>query len=1021
MKTIRQLLAAVLLALPAAMTAQDTEIWVSFVDNPNRESNGIYGFPASDPQALTAKKTAPELYFQKGTGYQDGTIYGMDYKQGFFTPDRYILYAVDTKTWSVTSRDVSSSLALKETANGADGTVYALFDDGRLGTLDYKTLTRTDIATPQRSYAALGVTGMGELYGIDSDANLVSINTTTGAETVVGSTGLSIYGYGRTTGEIDPVTGKFYLAAQSGWSESLSIYAIDLQSCEATTMGQLPAGYDYLGGMIIVGEPAAAGAPGRATNLKATFEGNALTGTLSFTAPTTTFDHQPLEGELAYTVSYGSDGQQSLTGMAQPGADVSLPITLSEGGLITFAVKFANAAGEGQTATITQWVGPDAPLTPDDVELTMDADGRATLSWTAPTGCVNDGYLGTLTYDVWRIVSGEETLVAQGLSATTFSEQLEITTLKEYSYAVVALNDGTPSERALSNKIIAGDGFGVPFTEQFGEGNRLEYFTVVNVNHDEDRWGELTWKLHTDMNFWGQGTNYEEMWIQTDGATDDWLITPPLQLKANTLYALTFKMKAGYDTTPEKFEVRMGQTATPEAMTTPLLSEQTITNTEYKTFTREFTVQQDGTFCIGFHATRNQGAALYLDDVAVRVATSQEAPAAPSCDGIIAGEEGELKATITFTTPALTIGAEPLKSLTRVEVLRDEALIATIDAPEVNTAYTIVDEQPSNGYHAYAIVAYNEAGRGQRAEQDSVYVGVDIPKAPIVSRTEDLGRRVRFEWAEAETEGQRGYYVRPADVVYEVYATDAQGQRSQLVYEGSERSFEADYDDTDAFDIVKYLIVARNVAGTSREGTAKMATGTPLTLPYRESFAMGRAKNSFWVEQTGLRSWNPTTEDAAGEDAGSLLFVPYDEGDGSTYCTQRLTFIGVRQPQLSFWHKLQGATLDVVAWRPDGNEVPLCALHSTASEPSKWSFTTVEVPLQKDQPYTVLKFKSTGQAGSRALIDDILVCDGAYADGIATVVNGPAATGHALYDLQGRRVSQPAKGLYIYNGKKIIK
>ena len=91
MKTIRQLLAAVLLALPAAMTAQDTEIWVSFVDNPNRESNGIYGFPASDPKALTAKKTAPELYFQKGTGYQDGTIYGMDYKQGFFTPDRYIL------------------------------------------------------------------------------------------------------------------------------------------------------------------------------------------------------------------------------------------------------------------------------------------------------------------------------------------------------------------------------------------------------------------------------------------------------------------------------------------------------------------------------------------------------------------------------------------------------------------------------------------------------------------------------------------------------------------------------------------------------------------------------------------------------------------------------------------------------------------------------------------------------------------------------------------------------------------
>lgn len=28
---------------------------------------------------------------------------------------------------------------------------------------------------------------------------------------------------------------------------------------------------------------------------------------------------------------------------------------------------------------------------------------------------------------------------------------------------------------------------------------------------------------------------------------------------------------------------------------------------------------------------------------------------------------------------------------------------------------------------------------------------------------------------------------------------------------------------------------------------------------------------------------------------------------------------------------------------------------------------------------------------------------------------------HSVYDLQGRRVAQPAKGLYIVNGKKVIK
>ena len=41
-------------------------------------------------------------------------------------------------------------------------------------------------------------------------------------------------------------------------------------------------------------------------------------------------------------------------------------------------------------------------------------------------------------------------------------------------------------------------------------------------------------------------------------------------------------------------------------------------------------------------------------------------------------------------------------------------------------------------------------------------------------------------------------------------------------------------------------------------------------------------------------------------------------------------------------------------------------------------------------------------------------------DGISTVET-KAVNGDALYDLQGRRVAQPTKGIYIVNGKKVIK
>ncbi|MBQ1773321.1 MAG: choice-of-anchor J domain-containing protein [Prevotella sp.] len=1053
------------LCLPVQLHAQDAEIWVSFIDNPNRETNGVYGFPASDPSAIAAKKTAPELYFQMGTGYQDGIIYGMDYKQGFFTPDRYILYSIDTKDWTVSQKDVDKKFALQEAACGMDGTVYAQFSDGVLGKIDYKNLTRTDIATPGRTYAALGVTSVDELYGIDTEGNLVRINTNNGAETVVGQIGFGIYSYKGSTGEIDPVTNRFYLLTTPTWSDPTTLYSIDLATAQATKIGELPVGYDYMGGMIIVGEPAAAGSPAKATNLKASFEGSSLSGTFSFTAPTETFDHQPLEGEMTYTLSYGTDegAKQTLTGTVNAGATVTKDITLSEGGNVTFTVRLSNASGEGQTASLTQWIGPDAPLAPTNVVMTMDADGHVDLSWTAPTATVNGGYMGTITYNVYRIESGEETLVAQDLTTTTFSETLEITTLKEYQYAVVANNEGTLSQRALSNKQVAGDGFGVPFVEQFGEGNHLEYFTIINVNGDSDRWGELTWKVHTSGGYWDSGQSYEEMWCQTDGNTDDWLITPPLQLQPGKAYALTFKMKAGYNTTPEKFEVTMGRTATVEGQTTTLIAERTITNTDYVTFTKEFTVSEAASYCIGFHAMPNVGSALYLDDVEVRIGASQDAPAQVDNLKVEADVTGALKATVSFNAPTTTIGGAALTSISKIEVMRDEQLVATIDNPAVGSSQSVDDNGPKNGYNNYTVVAYNEAGNGLRAEMEKVYVGVDIPQAPVVTMIQDNLGSVHFEWAEASATGANGYVVRPADVTYSVYATNADGSQGELLYEGKERQLDADYADTEAFDIAKWLIVAENVAGTSKAGAAKIATGVPMLLPYRETFAMGYLKTSIWTEQSGVRSFNPSTEDAATEDAGSLMFMPFLTGDNSSYNTPRLTFAGVKQPTLTFFHKAEaGSASKVVAkiWQADGTETVLTEADYTTLTTNGWTKETIDLTAFKQQDFVVVKFFAQGEAGKAIFIDDVTIRDGAFDDEAviptAISLSSTPITHHPspVYDLQGRLVYRgyegtevrgyessivegeegnlapshprtPApsmkNGIYIINGKKYIK
>ena len=1018
-----------MMGVPMGIHAQEPEIWVSFPDNVNRSTNGVYGFPANDPSAIVSKKTSAELYFRYGMGYQDGVLYGMDYQQGFFTADRYILYAIDTQNWTVTQRDVDMKFALKETANGMDGTVYALFNDGKLGTVDYKNLVRTDICQPTRNYVALGVTSVDELYGIDNAGNLVGINTTNGTETVKGK----IEGFGgATTGEIDPVSNRFYYVTQTNYYGHSKLYVVDLNTLQQTEVGAFPDGYDYFGDMVIVGEPAAAGSPAKATNLTANFEDDSLSGTFSFTAPTETFDHQELTGELSYTLTYGAENgtAQTVQGKVDAGATITLPLTLNEGGNVIFSVKLANEAGEGQTATLTQWIGPDAPKAPTNVLLSISEEGQVSLSWTAPTECVNGGFMGTLTYNIYRIVGGEESLAAQGISGTTFTEQLEITTLKEYVYAVVAVNNGTPSARSLSNKQVAGDGFGVPFVEDFGADNHLEYFTVVNVNNDCDRWGELTWRLHTSVNYMsGDVQSYEEMWCQTDGATDDWLFTPPIQLRPGNAYVLRFKMKVGYEDTPEKFEVKFGQSATIEGMTTWLMPERTINNTEYMTFEKEFIVTEAGSYCFGFHATPNKGSSLYLDDIEIRVNASPAAPARAENLNIVADATGMLQTAISFNAPTKTIAGDALTSITKIEVLRENTVIATIDAPAVGSTQTLTDNSPVNGYNNYTVIAYNEEGNGLRAEAEPVYVGVDVPQTPVITRIQDKGNSVHFEWATVPSTGAHGFVVRPEEVIYEVYSTDAIGRKDQLLYTGTDCMLDADYTNTDNFDIAKWIVTAQNVAGVSREGAAKMATGWPLTLPYRETFAMGHIKTSIWTEQSGVRSFNPSTMDAVGEDAGSLMFVPYQTGDYSSFNTQRLTFVGVKTPVLTFYHKAEvgsEATLVVKAWQPDGTETVFKTIDYSEVTSTEWQQETIDLTALKPQSYIVLKFFATGEADKAIFIDDMTIQETAFNDPVviptsidAAVVQQPMGT---WYDLQGRRMGgNVKKGVYIMNGKKVIK
>ena len=156
--------------------------------------------------------------------------------------------------------------------------------------------------------------------------------------------------------------------------------------------------------------------------------------------------------------------------------------------------------------------------------------------------------------------------------------------------------------------------------------------------------------------------------------------------------------------------------------------------------------------------------------------------------------------------------------------------------------------------------------------------------------------------------------------------------------------------------------------------------------------------------------------------------VSYQDGDNSSFNTQRLVFAGVKQPELKFFYKLEAGSLVVKGWQPSGDETVFFTAQADGSDEAHWHSAVVNLTLLKQQPFVVVKFLATGQAGKRIFIDDVGIYDGAYTDGIDnsqfTIHNSQFTIEDSqIYDLQGRRVSssQLRKGLYIINGKKYIK
>lgn len=246
------------------------------------------------------------------------------------------------------------------------------------------------------------------------------------------------------------------------------------------------------------------------------------------------------------------------------------------------------------------------------------------------------------------------------------------------------------------------------YTADFSTDAPMGDFSVLDANEDGKTWN---WSATNGAYYNYSSTN----------AADDYLILP-IKLEAGKNYDVTVTARAAGASYPETFEVVAGKEATVAGLSTTVIAETTVATTTDTDYTGTLSPEENGTYYVAIHATSEAGMyQLRVSKFSIELGAAETAPAAVT-DFTATAVENELAVDVAFTAPTKTIAGEELSALTKIEVLRDGAVVKTFDAPSVGDALSFKDEGLEAGTHKYQVIPYNEDGIGEKSEELSVLV-----------------------------------------------------------------------------------------------------------------------------------------------------------------------------------------------------------------------------------------------------------------------------------------------------------
>lgn len=680
--------------------------------------------------------------------------------------------------------DKLSSYPLVPTFNPADSCAYSLNYSDDYAEMNLVKMTyspngvtcepigpiNATLSGRLNEFAALTADSKGQLYciGIGYDVTfesqeptfiiretkLYKVDKTTAAMTLIGDVDAeSAY---NSDAYIDPDTDVMYWNVVQSDGSSL-IYKVDLATAEATPLIELTDRLSVVG-LSKTPHLLDDDVPAACKNVSAHFAGTSLAGKITLAAPATTYDGKPGVGTVDISV-FGGETIIGLKRNVAYGDSVEINVMLPAAGDYMLSVYASNDNGDGQKTYIDKrWYGPKKPSTPAPVLDFNYLDGTMSLSWPSVKTADDGGYIntGALTYKVTRY---DGTVAVASTTDTTFSEVITqpIGPQQAY-YEVVATTDGVSSEAGKSNSFVIGATPETPPFKSIFIPGALKSWTIIDANNDGK-----TWQL---------GMTSMVIEYNPTRAMNDWLITPPMELKAGLVYKVNVAARCYNTSYPERFEVKYGNQPKVESMTDMVIDVVTVDKKSATTYSGLLTPDVDGRFYIGIHGISSSDKYfLYIDEVSVESGVNPTAPVAPVVLSAKVNPQNPYVADFEIVTPTKNYQNQDLDSLTKLEVYRSQdTLVKTIENPALGDTIVFSDTVTVTGDYTYTFVPYNADGRGEKVSTD-VYVGYGQPQNvtnAVAYRTDSLGE-LQLSWSPVEYDVNGLKFDAPCEYVLEIY------------------------------------------------------------------------------------------------------------------------------------------------------------------------------------------------------------------------------------------------------------